>query len=236
VSALQEILEDPDSKEGYLAAAAVVLDEAQTGSSSSSSGSSSLSGPIMTRSLKSYLSLPLSQYSVLDPRWISNLPEDWERQLQQQQEQEDRIAKEQQLQEDQKGKELHSSASSNGTSAAAADGAVISSSAPAGNNTLHSPSSSSSHDVAEVNDGQREPSTSSGGSDNLTSGGDVLSFPPVDAAGMSTGVFLLKVPLQEIVGLDLKPQVVIQVHADTRNGKVRYEEVGQLHAWTRGGF
>ena len=184
----------------------------------SSSSSSTPLSPAMTQSLKAYLSLPLSQYSVLDPRWISNLPEDWEQQLQQQQEQEERIAEEEQLQEKQEAKEAQLAAASNHASAITANGDAAYISAPAGNGVSTDPNRSSLEDPTSSSSESASVTSSSGSSSSP--GTDVLSIPPVDAAGMSTGVFLLKVPLQEIVGIDLKPQVVIQVHADTRNGKV----------------
>jgi hypothetical protein len=101
------------------------------------------------RDLRAYLSLPLEQYALLDPRYISRLP---------------------------------ASGSHADAGPAAADGGAV-----------------GSADGAE------------GG--GAVSGEDGTQLPP-------SGAFLLAVPLSDIVGIDLTPQLIINVDVDEARGTV----------------
>jgi hypothetical protein len=114
------------------------------------------------RDLRSYLGLPLEQYSLLDPRYISRLP------------------------------------SCDGDDAGGAQGG-------------------SSSDECAAQSGES--------GDKASSSGGGAAAPPV------SGSFLLTVPLADIVGLELTPQLVIDVDVDERLGAV-----GGLRVvgWVRG--
>ncbi|KIZ03782.1 hypothetical protein MNEG_4171 [Monoraphidium neglectum] len=101
------------------------------------------------RDLRSYLGLPLEQYSLLDPRYISRLP------------------------------------SCDGDDAGGAQGG-------------------SSSDECAAQSGES--------GDKASSSGGGAAAPPV------SGSFLLTVPLADIVGLELTPQLVIDVDVDERLG------------------
>lgn len=109
----------------------------------------------LLHSLQAYLSLPLDQYSVLDPKLIARIP------------------CEQQLQP-------HASISSTTTS------------------------KNDKSSTAVLTNGMNG---TSGHSTNNT-------WEP------ASGCFLLKVPLREIVGIDLEPQLVIRVEVDDQKGQV----------------
>lgn len=203
----------------------------------------------LSKSLQAYLSLPLEQYSVLDPKLITRLPDgaNVEATLAQllAEQNTQRAARKASRQSQQQGQVQHQQQHGLG---AILDDAVSSSDNSSSDRSnsgtslqptmrqLQTPgpgaaehSGSSSNDVTNSAAVPLADSTSSSSSSFVAASTTTASINTVqghvaDTAVADTpdGAFLLQIPMMELLGVDLEPLLVVYVDIDDKRGQVWY--------------
>lgn len=197
----------------------------------------------LARSLQAYLSLPLEQYSVLDPKLVTRLAPGTDVEVylsellsQQKARRGQRKAAQQQAAQQQQGlQQILDSSSNSGSSNSSASGASLQ---PSMRQLPEPGGSSSSRNSISSTNGTTDPSAAAVSVTVLAANGTAAAATAAHTYGAAAtgtnadgaaaaaedeaaGAFLLRIPMLELLGIDLEPLLVIHVDIDEQHGQVR---------------
>jgi hypothetical protein len=201
----------------------------------SSSTMESLPDAALARSLQAYLALPLEQYSVLDPTLITRLPDgaDVESVLA------DMLAEQKQHRSNRRASQMQQAPSNNSSSNSSSSSSSSSGSSAAA-------SSGQEQDLPRMrqldppqllqqpqglqellsNSGNGPDSSSGAATSSSSSRHDAEQLPAgpsaaaAAASSAAVGAFLLRIPMLELLGVDLEPLLVVYVDVDPQQAQV----------------